>query len=49
MSVATKVDIITMFKNCDCFFRAGGGDRLVARSVKHKLQILTRENFILND
>jgi len=49
MSVTTKVDIITMFKNCDCLFRAGGGDRLVARSLKHKLQILIRENFILND
>jgi hypothetical protein len=38
-----------MFENCDCFLSTAGGNRFVARLLKHKLQILTGENLILND
>jgi hypothetical protein len=38
-----------MFENCFHFFRTASRVLFVASFLKHKLQILTGENFILND
>ena len=44
-----EINIVPMFQNCESFLRASGRDWLVSCSLKHKFQVLTGKDFILND
>jgi hypothetical protein len=41
-----QIDIVAMFKDCDGFVGASGWNCLATSFLKHKLQILTGEDFI---